>query len=196
LSNVNELFLFFKNCDELGVPPRQFVCKIIWMYPQKAKRTFGVNDPKFSLFSKFADHFNDIVKRSVTHCCKDTVSELTEGFLNGFRLHYTGPRFHRESSNLVSVSQHKDELKAKVQKEIDSGRIVVPFKTLPIDTLQISPVDIVLKSEFRNCIFTWIIFLIFKDHISFYWGIPHGPIILGIPAPSFEIENLDLVLLV
>jgi hypothetical protein len=33
--------------------------------------------------------------------CKDTVSELTEGFLNGFRLHYAGPRFHRESSNLV-----------------------------------------------------------------------------------------------
>jgi hypothetical protein len=54
------------------------------MYPQKAKRTFDVNDPKFSLFSKFADHFNDI---------------------------------------------------AKVQKEIDLGRIVGPFKTLPIDTL-------------------------------------------------------------
>jgi hypothetical protein len=45
----------------------------------------------------------------------DTVSELTEGFLNGFKLHYTGPHFHRESSNLVSASQHKDELKAKVQ---------------------------------------------------------------------------------
>jgi hypothetical protein len=44
--------------------------------------------------------------------------------LNGFRLHYTGPRLHRESSNLVSASQHKDELKAKVQKEIDLGRIV------------------------------------------------------------------------
>jgi hypothetical protein len=40
------------------------------MYPQKAERTFDVNDPKFSLFSKFADHFNDIVKRSVTHCTK------------------------------------------------------------------------------------------------------------------------------
>jgi hypothetical protein len=56
--------------------------------------------------------------------CKDTVSELTEGFLNGFKLHYTGPRFHRESSNLVSASQHKDEVKAKVQKEIDLGRII------------------------------------------------------------------------
>jgi hypothetical protein len=79
------------------------------MYPQKAKRTFDVNDPKFSLFSKFADHFNDIVKISVTH-----------------------------------------ELKAKVQKEIDLGRIVVPFKTLPIDTLQISPVGIVLKSDGKS----------------------------------------------
>jgi hypothetical protein len=71
--------------------------------------------------------------------CKDTVSELTEGFLNGFKLHYTDPRFHRESSNLVSASQHQDELKAKVQKEIDLGRIVGPFKTLPIDTLQFHP---------------------------------------------------------
>ena len=78
--------------------------------------------------------------------CKDTVSELTEGFLNGFRLHYTGPRFHRESSNIVSVSQHK----AKVQNEIDLGRIVVPFKTLPIDTLQISPVGIVSKSDGKS----------------------------------------------
>ena len=82
--------------------------------------------------------------------CKDTVSELTEGFLNGFRLHYTGPRFHRESSNLVSAYQHKDELKAKVQKEIDLGRIVGPFKTLPIDTLQISPVGIVPKSDGKS----------------------------------------------
>jgi hypothetical protein len=71
--------------------------------------------------------------------CKDTVSELTEGFLNGFKLHYASPRFHRESSNLVSASLHTDELKAKVQKEIDLGRIVDPFQTLPIDTLQISP---------------------------------------------------------
>jgi hypothetical protein len=49
--------------------------------------------------------------------CKDTVSELTEGFLNEFRLHYTGPRFHRESSNLVSVSQHKMNLKPKYKKK-------------------------------------------------------------------------------
>jgi hypothetical protein len=54
-------------------------------------------------------------------------------------LHYAGPRFHRVSSNLVSASPHKDELKAKVQKEIDLGRIVDPFQTLPIDSLQILP---------------------------------------------------------
>jgi hypothetical protein len=38
--------------------------------------TFDVNDPKFSLFSKFADHFNDIVKRSVTHCTKIRVNKI------------------------------------------------------------------------------------------------------------------------
>jgi hypothetical protein len=54
-------------------------------------------------------------------------------------LDLAGPRFHRVSSNLVSASPHKDELKAKVQKEIDLGRIVDPFQTLPIDSLQILP---------------------------------------------------------
>ena len=91
-----------------------------------------------------------VLKNLKNYPCKDTVSELTEGFLNGFKLHYTGPRFHRESSNLVSASRHKDELKAKVQKEIDLGRIVGPFKTLPIDTLQISPVGIVPKSDGKS----------------------------------------------
>jgi hypothetical protein len=43
------------------------------------------------------------------------------GHQKGDERHYTGPRFHRENSNLVSASQHKDELKAKVQKEIDLG---------------------------------------------------------------------------
>jgi hypothetical protein len=78
--------------------------------------------------------------------------EIEKGFLNGFRLHYTGPRFHRERSNLVSSHQHKDELKAKVQNEIDLGRIVGPFKTLPIDTLQISPVVDNIPLTFGNCL--------------------------------------------
>ena len=72
-----------------------------------------------------------VIENLKNYPCKDTVSELTEGFLNGFKLHYASPHFHRESSNLVSAPQHKDELKAKVQKEIDLGRIVGPFKTLP-----------------------------------------------------------------
>jgi hypothetical protein len=42
-----------------------------------------------------------VLKNLKNYPSKDNVSELTEGFLNGFKLHYTGPRFHRESSNLV-----------------------------------------------------------------------------------------------
>ena len=70
--------------------------------------------------------------------CKDTVSELTEEFFNGFRLHYAGPRFHKESSNLVSSSQHKDELKTKVQKEIDLGRIVFKIYQLMLYKFHLS----------------------------------------------------------
>ena len=35
---------------------------------------------------------------------KDVAQELSEGFLNGFRLKYTGPRVHRESPNLFFSS--------------------------------------------------------------------------------------------
>jgi hypothetical protein len=59
---------------------------------------------------------------------KDTVSELTAGFLNGFKLHYTGPRFHRESSNLVSASQHKDELFADHFNDIVKRSVTQLYK--------------------------------------------------------------------
>jgi hypothetical protein len=59
--------------------------------------------------------------------CKDTVSELTEGFLNGFRLHYTGPRFHRESSNLVSASQHKDDRRVIILQDFPSDLGTIPM---------------------------------------------------------------------
>ena len=78
---------------------------------------------------------------------KDVAQELSEGFLNGFRLKYTGPRVHRESPNLLSAVQHKDALKDKIQKEINLGRIAGPFKILPISNLQVSPCGVVLKSD-------------------------------------------------
>lgn len=81
---------------------------------------------------------------------KDVAKELSEGLQYGFRLHYTGPRIHRESVNLKSAFQQKGELIAKVEKEIKLGRIAGPFKTLPISNLQVSPVGVVLKSDGKS----------------------------------------------
>lgn len=74
-------------------------------------------------------------------------TELKDGFTHGFRLNYTGPREHRESPNLVSASEHKQELLKKVQSEIDLGRIVGPFDRLPLPNLQVSPIGVVPKSD-------------------------------------------------
>ena len=81
---------------------------------------------------------------------KNVVNELSDGFVNGFRLKYTGPRIHRVSPNLLSAYQHQEELKEKVRKEINLGRVAGPFDNLPISNLQISPVGIVLKSDGLN----------------------------------------------
>lgn len=77
----------------------------------------------------------------------DVVIELGEGFKNGFRLNYTGPRIFRESPNLLSANEHHEELKLKIGKEVELGRIAGPFKTLPISNLQISPIGLVPKSN-------------------------------------------------
>lgn len=78
---------------------------------------------------------------------QNIAAELRDGFTFGFRLNYNGPRYHRESSNLVSAFEHKIELKEKILKEINLGRIVGPFDNLPIPNLQISPIGIVPKSD-------------------------------------------------
>jgi hypothetical protein len=78
---------------------------------------------------------------------KEVAHELSEGFLKGFRLKYTGPRIHRESPNLLAAFQHTEALKDKIQKEINLGRMAGPFKFLPISNLQVSPCGIVPKSD-------------------------------------------------
>lgn len=74
------------------------------------------------------------------------VLELSEGLTNGFRLNYSGPRVFRESPNLLSAREHHEELKIKIDKEVELGRISGPFEGLPISNLQVSPIGIVPKS--------------------------------------------------
>lgn len=72
---------------------------------------------------------------------------LVEGFKNGFRLGYEGPRETRLSNNLISASQYPDIVDKKIKKEVSLGRIVGPFSNLPFKNLQVSPIGVVPKKE-------------------------------------------------
>ena len=79
--------------------------------------------------------------------CREDAQILLEGFLEGFRLQYTGPRISVHAKNLVSAEIHNAETFEKLQKEVQLGRMIGPFKCKPISTLRISPIGLVEKSD-------------------------------------------------
>jgi len=60
---------------------------------------------------------------------------------------YNCPRLHRVAPNLITAEQHIGETWAKLLKEVELGRMLDPFITLPISTLRISPIGLVPKSD-------------------------------------------------
>ena len=78
---------------------------------------------------------------------KNAASYIKNGFMKGFELSYNGSRTHVVSQNLSSAFEYHDELLEKVHKEIQSGRIIGPFKNLPLSNLHLSPVGLVPKSD-------------------------------------------------
>ena len=72
---------------------------------------------------------------------------LLDGFTNGFRLQYTGPRMTVHAKNLNSANIYKFETLNKLQSGVQLGRMIGPFKEKPISTLRISPIGLVVKSD-------------------------------------------------
>jgi hypothetical protein len=64
---------------------------------------------------------------------------LYEGFLYGFKIHYSGPRTAVDSKNLKSVFQHPSLVLEKIQSEIELGRIAGPFHNRPISPIGLVP---------------------------------------------------------
>lgn len=70
-------------------------------------------------------------------------SRLIQGFSQGFKLQYTGPRLLIQCKNLKPAV----ELKDKIDKENEMGRIQGPFRQLPISNLRVSPIGLVPKGD-------------------------------------------------
>jgi len=72
---------------------------------------------------------------------------LIDGFQNGFRLGFVGEKIGTEAKNLKSARLNPALLKEKIDKELSLGRFAGPFETPPLETLKISPVGLVPKSD-------------------------------------------------
>jgi hypothetical protein len=68
---------------------------------------------------------------------REVANKLFQGFTKGFKLHYLGPRLPIHSENLISAYEHHLEVKDKLSKEIDLGRISGPYKEIPISNLRV-----------------------------------------------------------
>jgi hypothetical protein len=79
--------------------------------------------------------------------------------MNGFPLHYEGPRYFRDSPNLLSAKQLPSILQNKIIKEIKVCRVARPYLSIQFTTMQISPVGLVPEKggDFR-----------LKHHLSYH----------------------------
>ncbi|KAJ1172984.1 hypothetical protein NDU88_004826 [Pleurodeles waltl] len=72
---------------------------------------------------------------------------LVQGFRDGFRLGYQGPRVRRRAENLRSVRGKEELVQQKLAKEVQEGRMAGPFSVWPLRNLTVSPIGVVPKKE-------------------------------------------------
>ena len=78
---------------------------------------------------------------------EDVKLELVNGFKNGFRLQYNGPRISVMSRNLLSAEYNKYDTLNKLLKEVKLGRMLGPFTKKPISNLRVSPIGLTPKDD-------------------------------------------------
>ena len=74
-------------------------------------------------------------------------SELIQGFTNGFSLKFQGPPATYVARNHLSAYQHPQVMKAKIQKELDLGRMLGPYNSPPLPNFRCSPIGLVPKKS-------------------------------------------------
>ena len=72
---------------------------------------------------------------------------LLQGFKEGFLLHYEGERVNIWAPNLKSALENPEEVKKKLTKEIEAGRIAGPFRSPPFKIFRCSPIGLQPKKD-------------------------------------------------
>ena len=75
------------------------------------------------------------------------VLHLIQGFQEGFRIGFEGPRAPRFSKNLKSAAEHPDLVSKNLQKEVTLGRTAGPFLRPPFPNFQVYPIGVVPKKH-------------------------------------------------
>lgn len=78
---------------------------------------------------------------------KRSAEFLIRGFVEGFKINYTGPRVATKCSNLKSARENELQIVEKVFKEIHAGRVAGPFRSRPFPNLRLSPIGLVPKKD-------------------------------------------------
>lgn len=74
-------------------------------------------------------------------------AQILQGFSEGFKLCYSGPRHATNCPNLKSLVGLEEQASHLINKEIFLGRVAGPFPRPPLPNLRLSPVGLVPKKD-------------------------------------------------
>ena len=89
----------------------------------------------------------NLAQELMNHPDRQFASDLVHDLQFGCRIGYQGPRHHRITSNLKSTLLHPNAVTEALLKEVSRGHTAGPFSSLPLPTLQCSPLGLVPKKD-------------------------------------------------
>ena len=89
----------------------------------------------------------NLAQELMNHPDRQFASDLVHDLQFGCRIGYQGPRHHRITPNLKSTLLHPDAVTEALLKEVSRGHTAGPFSSLPLPTLQCSPLGLVPKKD-------------------------------------------------
>ena len=89
----------------------------------------------------------NLAQELMNHPDRKFASDLVHDLQFGCCIGYQGPRHHRITPNLKSTLLHPDAVTEALLKEVSIGHTAGPFSSLPLPTLQCSPLGLVPKKD-------------------------------------------------